>query len=81
MIDNDRLARSYRNDTCFSMFHTIIHYRLLYEKTQEKITTKHPPHMGRMHIVLLSYECLDYVGMINKCQRHNPTYRENNYQH
>ena len=43
MIDNDRLARSYRNDTCFSMFNTIIHYRFLYEKKQKiNITTSSP---------------------------------------
>lgn len=81
MIDNDRLARSYRNDTCFSMFHTIIHYRFLYEKKQKINITQPPPCGGGFTCFVLSYKCFDYVDMINECQRHNPTYRENDYQY
>ena len=81
MIDNDRLARSYRNDTCFSMFNTIIHYRFLYEKKQKITTNTSSPYGEDAYVVLLSYECFDYVDMINECQRHNTTYRENNHKY
>lgn len=55
MIDNDRLARSYRNHTCIGMFNTIIHYRFLYEKKQ-KINIKYsPPLRGRIFVVFYMF--------------------------
>lgn len=52
MIDNDRLARSYRNNTCIGMFNTIIHYRFLYEKKQKITITVSSPYGEDTHIVI-----------------------------